>query len=51
MQITVRLFGSIREATGAKELGVDLAEGATTDDVRALLRLILPLWFILAARH
>ena len=37
MQITVRLFGSIREATGAKELGVTLDEGATVLDLHALL--------------
>ena len=37
MQVTVRLFGSIREATGVKELDVALDEGATTGDLRALL--------------
>ena len=37
MQITVRLFGSIRETTGAKELAVTLDDGATTEDLRALL--------------
>jgi molybdopterin synthase catalytic subunit len=37
MQVTVRLFGSIREAAGAKEWTVRLADGATVDDLRALL--------------
>lgn len=37
MQITVRLFGSIREATGAKELAVSLDHGATLEDLVSLL--------------
>jgi molybdopterin synthase catalytic subunit len=37
MQVTVRLFGSLREATGAKELGVRLPDGATLGDLAALL--------------
>ena len=37
MQITVRLFGSIREAAGAKELAVSLDEGAPVSELRALL--------------
>ncbi|MDJ0788268.1 MAG: molybdenum cofactor biosynthesis protein MoaE [Myxococcota bacterium] len=37
MQIAVRLFGPVREATGAKELAVSLPEGATVADLRALL--------------
>lgn len=41
MRVTVRLFGSIREAAGAKELHVQLADDATAATVRALL----------AARH
>lgn len=32
--MTVKLFGSVREATGCKELSVDLAEGATLGDLR-----------------
>lgn len=37
MQVTVRLFGSIREATGAKETVVTLPEGARLADLQALL--------------
>ena len=37
MQVTVRLFGSIREATGVKERVVTLPEGARLADLRALL--------------
>lgn len=37
MQVKVRLFGSLREAAGAKEWTVRLSEGATVDDLRALL--------------
>ena len=37
MQVTVRLFGSIREAAGAKELAVVVPEGSTVDDLRVLL--------------
>jgi molybdopterin converting factor subunit 1 len=37
MRVTVRLFGPIREAAGAKELHVQLAEGASAADLRALL--------------
>jgi molybdopterin synthase catalytic subunit len=37
MQVTVRLFGSLREATGAKELAVALADGARVDALYALL--------------
>jgi molybdopterin synthase catalytic subunit len=37
MQVTVRLFGSIREAVGAKELAVSLDDGATVADLRARL--------------
>lgn len=35
--MTVRLFGQIREAVGAKELHVQLAEGARAGALRALL--------------
>lgn len=41
MQITVRLFAGYREAAGAKEIALDLDEGATLGDV----------WQVLAARH
>jgi molybdopterin synthase catalytic subunit len=37
MQVTVRLFGSLREATGAKELAVSLAAGARVAELFALL--------------
>jgi len=37
MQITVKLFGSLREATGMKELGVRLPDGARVADLAALL--------------
>ncbi len=37
MQVTVRLFGSLREATGAKELAVALSAGARVADLFALL--------------
>jgi molybdopterin synthase catalytic subunit len=37
MQVTVRLFGSLREATGAKELAVSLGAGARVGELFALL--------------
>ncbi len=37
MQVTVRLFGSVREATGEKERTVRLEDGASVADLRALL--------------
>jgi molybdopterin synthase catalytic subunit len=37
MRVTVRLFGPIREAVGAKELHVQLADGARAAALRALL--------------
>jgi molybdopterin synthase catalytic subunit len=37
MQVTVKLFGSIREAAGAKELAVVVPEGSTVTDLRLLL--------------
>lgn len=37
MQVTVKLFGSLREATGAKELAVRLPAGARVADLAALL--------------
>ena len=37
MHVTVKLFGSVREALGVKELGVELAAGARVQDLRELL--------------
>jgi molybdopterin synthase catalytic subunit len=37
MQVTVRLFGSLREATGAKELAVSLDAGARVAELFGLL--------------
>jgi molybdopterin synthase catalytic subunit len=37
MRVTVRLFGAVREAAGAKELALSLPEGARVRDLRALL--------------
>jgi molybdopterin synthase catalytic subunit len=37
MRVTVKLFGSIREAAGAKELAVALPEGSRAADLRRLL--------------
>ncbi len=37
MQVTVKLFGGLREAAGAKELLVELPAGATASDLRARL--------------
>jgi len=37
VHVIVKLFGSVREATGVKELSVELADGATTADLRELL--------------
>ena len=37
MQVTVKLFGSIREVAGAKELAVVVPEGSTAADLRRLL--------------
>jgi len=37
MQVTVKWFGPLREATGTKELGVRLPEGARLGDLAALL--------------
>jgi molybdopterin synthase catalytic subunit len=37
MQVTVKLFGSIREAAGAEELAVVVPEGSTVTDLRQLL--------------
>jgi len=37
MQVTVKLFGSIREAAGHKEVAVEVPEGSTAADLRRLL--------------
>lgn len=37
MKVTVKLFGSIREAAGAKELAVTVPPGSTAADLRRLL--------------
>jgi len=37
MRVTVKLFGSVREAVGAKELQVELPEGARVADLRKTL--------------
>ena len=37
MQITVKLFGSVRETAGVKEMSVELNDGATLADLRELL--------------
>jgi molybdopterin converting factor subunit 1 len=37
MQVTVKLFGSLREATGSKELAVRLPAGARVGDLATLL--------------
>src|SRR5262245_35914558 len=37
MRIRIRLFGAAREAAGARELELSLAEGARVADLRALL--------------
>ena len=37
MQLTVKLFGSLREEAGAKDLELELPEGARVVDLRELL--------------
>ena len=37
MRVAVRLFGAVREAVGDKELSVELQDGATLAELRALL--------------
>ena len=37
MQLTVKLFGALREEAGAKELEIDLPDGSCVADLRALL--------------
>jgi molybdopterin synthase catalytic subunit len=50
MQVTVKLFGSLREATGSKELAVRLPEGARLGELTALLAREHPSFAALAAR-
>ncbi len=44
MRVRVLLFGSIREALGAKELEVSLADGASLADLRVLLAVDHPIF-------
>jgi MoaE-MoaD fusion protein len=44
MRVSVRLFGSIREAVGDKELAVDLPEGASARDLRRILAARYPVF-------
>jgi molybdopterin synthase catalytic subunit len=44
MRVSVRLFGSIREAVGEKELAVDLPEGASARDLRRILAARYPVF-------
>jgi molybdopterin synthase catalytic subunit len=50
MQVTVRLFGSLREATGSKELAVRLPEGARLGELTALLAREHPSFAAMAAK-
>jgi molybdopterin synthase catalytic subunit len=50
MHVTVRLFGSLREAAGAKELAVTLPEGATLRDLRERLAREVPAFAALRGR-
>ena len=50
MQVTVRLFGSVREATGAKELPVELDAGAPVSALTALLTREHPIFAGMAGR-
>jgi molybdopterin synthase catalytic subunit len=43
VQVTVRLFGALREAAGAKELRIELPAGAKVSDLRSLLERDQPL--------
>ncbi len=42
VRVTVRLFGSLREAAGAREIALELADGARVEDLRKALLLQLP---------
>lgn len=37
MRVTVKMFAAAREAVGASEVAVDVAEGATVADLRSAL--------------
>ena len=50
MRVAVLLFGSLREAVGAKELSVALADGASVAELRALLVETHPACAALGAR-
>jgi molybdopterin synthase catalytic subunit len=50
MRLTVKLFGSLREAAGAKEVAVELPEGACIADLRNLLDQRYPLFERLGGR-
>ena len=50
MRVLVLLFGSLREAAGAKELSVELPERARVVELRALLALSQPAFEALAGR-
>ena len=50
MHVTVKLFGSVREAVGVKELHVELPEGATAADLRESLARDHPIFEALGAR-
>jgi molybdopterin synthase catalytic subunit len=49
-RVAVKLFGAVREAAGAKELAVELAEGATLRDLRDLLAARHPIFGALGER-
>ena len=50
MQVTVKWFGPLREATGTKELGVRLPEGARLGDLSVLLAREYPAFAEMASR-
>jgi len=50
VEITVKLFGSLREAVGAKELSVRLEEGAGVGELRGLLARRHPAFLEMAGR-
>ncbi|MEE2665488.1 MAG: molybdenum cofactor biosynthesis protein MoaE [Myxococcota bacterium] len=37
MKVVVKLFGSVRDAVGAREIGLEVSEGATVGDLRGQL--------------
>ncbi len=50
MRVTVKLFGSVREAVGDKELTVELPESATVADLRTVLAESHPIFDRLGSR-